>query len=118
MKRLAIYLKPFTSWRFLISFGFAWLLTNGWAYYLAFTPDGIPVWLRAFAASYLAFIYLPTTPEKLITTPIAIWLHIKVFAKDEKTHQQLQLMYSQAKIDWVITKNKIKKIFARKKKDM
>lgn len=111
--RLYKYLRPFTSWRFVISFGFAWLLTNGWAYYFGFTPLNIPIWLRAFALSYLTFIYLPVSPEKLVTIPIAIWIHIKLFKNDKVTHNQLEEMHIQAKQDWLKIKNKL---FKRKKR--
>lgn len=111
--RLYKYLRPFTSWKFVVSFGTAWMITNGWAYILAFAPIPIWGWLRAMAIAYVGFLYLPITPEKLITIPIAIWLHVKLFKKDTKTHNQLHEMHEQAKRDWGIIKAKFKK----KKKD-
>jgi hypothetical protein len=108
--RWKTYLRPFASWRFLIAFGAAWVITNGLWYVIAFAPiDFLPSWLVWFARSYIAFIYLPWSPEKLITFPIAIWFHIKVFKKDIKTRKQLEELYKQAQDDWEIVKNKFKK---------
>ena len=79
---IALLLNP----RFLLCFGIAWLITNGWAYALL----GIGVWngigwMSAVAGGYLAFIWLPIAPEKLLTTAIAILLLRHFFPNDEKT---------------------------------
>ena len=79
---IALLLNP----RFLLCFGIAWLITNGWAYALL----GIGVWneigwMSAVAGGYLAFIWLPIAPEKLLTTAIAILLLRRFFPNDEKT---------------------------------
>ena len=62
IKKLKTIIKPFLHFKFLISFGLAWIITNGWCY-LAF---GLAVWLnigwlKAVAGSYMAFLYLPFT---------------------------------------------------------
>lgn len=106
------YLKPFTNWRFLICFGLAWMITNGIWYIFAFAPLNFPKWLVGFSVGYIAFLYLPITPEKLITIPIAIWLLTLLFKNHPKTRAQLDDLYAQAKADWQKVKNK----FKRKKK--
>ena len=112
-KWLWTYLKPFTNIRFLISFGLAWMITNGLWYIFAFAPiKWLPSWLVWFSRSYIAFLYLPFTPEKLVTIPIAIWLLTKMFKNHPKTRAQLDDLYAQAKADWQKVKNK----FKRKKK--
>lgn len=98
------YLKPFTNFRFLISFGIAWLITNGIWYIMAFVPMNLPDWLVWISRSYVAFLYIPTTPEKLITIPMAIFFQTQLFKNDTKTKKQLQDMYAQAKSDWRYTK--------------
>ena len=104
------YLKPFTNPRFLISFGIAWIITNGMWYIMAFVPiPFLPEWLIWFSRSYIGFLYLPWTPEKLITIPMAIFFHLKLFKNDSKTHEQLEDMYKQAKSDWSKFKSKFKK---------
>ena len=118
MKRFILwlwkYLKPFTNWRFLISFGLAWLITNGWCY--IFIGIGLMLkidWMFAFGTAYLAFLWLPITPEKLITIPFAIFIHWSLFRNDIKTHTQLNDMYAQAKSDWQKVKFKFRE-FIRK----
>ena len=108
------YLRPFTNWKFLISFGLAWMITNGWSYLfvgfgIAFKID----WMLAIGSGYQAFLWLPMTPEKLVTIPMAIWFHTILFKRDDKTHKQLQDMYAQAKADW----NKIKSKFKKNKRE-
>ena len=113
MKRLFAwlwkYLKPFTNLKFAISFGLAWAITNGIWYVFAFVPMGLPDWLVWFSVSYIAFLYLPFTPEKLVTIPLAIFIHWLLFRNDIKTRKQLDDMYAQAKSDWQKIKNKFKK---------
>lgn len=113
MKRLFAwlwkYLKPFTNIKFAISFGLAWTITNGIWYAFAFIPMDLPEWLVWFSVSYIAFLYLPFTPEKLVTIPIAIFIHWLLFRNDIKTRKQLDDMYAQAKSDWQKIKNKFKR---------
>jgi len=101
-------LKPFTNWRFVISFGIAWVITNGIWYVFAFVPMHLPEWLIWFSRSYITFLYIPATPEKLITIPMAIFFQTQLFKRDEKTKKQLDEMYRQAKADWQKVKLKLK----------
>ena len=41
--------------------------------------------MTAVGASYLAFLWLPITPEKIITIAIAVFLLKRLFPRDEKT---------------------------------
>lgn len=67
-----VYHKIRYSWKYIISFMIAWFITNGWAYILAF---GNIEWLSVIAKSYIAFLWLPFTPEKIITFPLAVIIH-------------------------------------------
>lgn len=79
---IALLLNP----RFLLCFGIAWLITNGWAYILLGLGIWYEIeWMVAVASAYLAFLWLPATPEKLLTTSIAILLLRHFFPNDEKT---------------------------------
>lgn len=42
-------------------------------------------WMQAVAGAYLTFLWLPVTPEKIVTTIIAMFLLKLFFPKDEKT---------------------------------
>jgi len=74
------YLKPSLG----ISFLLAWMITNGWAYILIAVGSG---WLRAVAITYASILWLPITPEKLITIPLAIWLQKILFVKRRQLNE-------------------------------
>lgn len=83
---------------------------NGWTYIgVALIPKIGLNWFTRAASVWLSILWLPGTPEKLITVPIAIWLHTKLFKNDKKTHDQLQIMYAEARSDWIKIKNKFKR---------
>lgn len=94
----------------LLCWGIAWLITNGWAYlllglgiYLGNTP------MQAVGGGYLAFLWLPVTPEKIVTTIIAIFLLKWLFPKDEKTLGVLKGLLEKAKAKLHRRSNKKKK---------
>ena len=72
--------------RLLLCLGLAWLLTNGWAYLLfalgTYLGSG---WMLAVAGAYLTFLWLPISPEKILTLVIAIGLLRLLFPRDETT---------------------------------
>lgn len=62
------------------------MITNGWAYVLLGLGTAFSIsWMIAVAGAYLSFLWLPITPEKVITIPIAIGLLRLLFPNDEKT---------------------------------
>lgn len=72
--------------RFLLCFGIAWLITNGWSYILLAIGTFFRIsWMIALAGTYMALLWFPFTPEKLITLIIAIALLRHWFPHDEKT---------------------------------
>lgn len=108
--KLKIYLKPFINWRFLISFGAAWMITNGWSYvFVICGPIFHITWMTTIGAAYQAFLWMPFTPEKLVTIPIAIFFHTRLFKNDKKTHEELNQMYEQARNDFTKIKEKFRK---------
>lgn len=66
------YLKP----SIIVSFGIAWFITNGWAY--TFLIIGTPV-MRKIALSYIAFLWLPISPEKIVTIPLGLFIQKILF---------------------------------------
>ena len=80
-KVLEFLLNP----RFLLCFGLAWLITNGWSYILMAVGTLFQIgWMMAVAGAYLAFLWLPFTPEKVITVTISIFLLKRLFPNDQK----------------------------------
>ncbi len=84
--------------RLILCWSIAWFITNGWSY-LSFavgTHFDIP-WLTAFAGGYIAFLWLPISPEKIITTAIALVLLRVLFPNDKKTLGILKKISADAK---------------------
>lgn len=92
------YIKPFLSWKFLVSFFLAWFITNGWAYVIIFVGTRYHIkWMTTIGASYQGFLWLPCTPEKLVTIPIAIFFHKLLFPKDFKTLDKFNSLLAKEK---------------------
>lgn len=84
--------------RLLLCFGIAWLITNGWSYIMLGIGSFVGIkWMVAVSSTYLALLWLPFTPEKIITVIIAIWLLTRLFPNDEKTLAVLREELQRAK---------------------
>lgn len=110
-EKIKVFLKKIAGFlfnpRFLFCFGIAWIITNGWSY-IAF---GIGTyfkinWLLIVSSAYLAFLWLPFTPEKLITVIIAIAFLKLLFPNDKKTLSVLKNIKSRVLNDIAKRKNK------------
>ena len=72
--------------RFLLCFGLAWMITNGWSYVMFGLGTWLNIhWMIVVAGGYLAFLWLPVSPEKIVTVAIAIALLRLLFPNDQKT---------------------------------
>ena len=100
-EKLKVIANFFANPRLLLCVGIAWMITNGWSYVLlgVGTYFGIG-WMIAVASAYLAFLWVPLTPEKIITVFLAILLMKRLFPKDEKTLGTLIKMKEKAKRLW------------------
>ena len=84
--------------RFLLCFGIGWMITNGWSYIMLVIGLYFNIaWMTAVAGAYLTFLWLPISPEKIVTVSIAIALLRFLFPKDEKTLGVLREMYGSIK---------------------
>lgn len=73
----------------LVSFGLAWLVTNGWAYILlGIGIWGNVTWAFSVGASYLALLWMPFTPEKLVTIPLAFLIQKLLFPGGKTNENQ------------------------------
>lgn len=80
----------FTSPKILLTFGIAWMITNGWSYIFVFL--GVHFrnnWLLGIGSAYQTFLWIPITPEKIVTVAISIWLGKLFFPKDKKLQARL-----------------------------
>lgn len=72
--------------RLLLCLFIAWMITNGWSY--AFFAIGMLLkinWMRVVGGAYMGLLWLPFTPEKLLTMLIAIGLLRLFFPRDQQT---------------------------------
>lgn len=93
-KVLRFLLNP----RLLVCLLVAWIITNGWSYIMFALGTYFQIgWMIAVSGAYLAFLWLPISPEKIATVAIAIALLRFLFPKDEKTLAVLRDMYRKAK---------------------
>ena len=84
--------------RFLLCFGLAWLITNGWCYILFGIGTYFEIgWMAAVAGAYLAFLWLPISPEKIVTVALAMGLLRLLFPNDQKTLAVLKKLYGKIK---------------------
>ena len=83
---------------FLLCFGLAWLITNGWSYIMFGAGAFFEIdWMVAIAGAYLAFLWLPISPEKIVTVAIAMGLLQWIFPDDERTLGILKELHAKAK---------------------
>ncbi len=95
--------------RLLLCFGIAWLITNGWSYVLFTIGTYCEIgWMIAVSGAYLTFLWLPISPEKIVTVAIAILLLRLLFPNDEKTLGILKEMSRKAK-EAIKRKRKVRK---------
>lgn len=84
--------------RLLICFLIGWLITNGWSYVMFAVGTICEIeWMIAVSGAYLAFLWLPISPEKLVTIAIAIALLRWLFPGDQKTLAVMRGWYEKAK---------------------
>ena len=92
------WLKRILNWRFLVCFLIAWMITNGWSY-ISFAISSIfdISWLKVVATTYISLLWLPFTPEKILTFIIALFIMKKIFPQDQKSIQELENMINKEK---------------------
>ncbi|MBQ1946266.1 MAG: hypothetical protein II343_04980 [Clostridia bacterium] len=84
--------------RLVICVAIAWMITNGWSYVLFALGTFFHIqWMTVVAGAYLAFLWIPFTPEKIFTFAIAIALLRWLFPQDQKTLAVLRRWYEKAK---------------------
>lgn len=96
--KLKKIIRFITNPRLLLCVAIAWLITNGWSYILFGVGSYFGIhWMTAVAGAYIAFLWLPISPEKIVTFAIAIALLRLLFPNDQKTLAVLNGFYEKAK---------------------
>ena len=86
LQKLKALLQFLLNPRFLLCFGIGWIITNGWSYIMLGLGSYYDIgWMKAVAGAYLAMLWLPISPEKIVTVAIAIGLLKLMFPHDKKT---------------------------------
>lgn len=84
--------------RLLLCFLIGWMITNGWSYILFGVGTYLEIdWMMAVSGAYLTLLWLPFTPEKIITCAIAIALLRWLFPGDQKTLAVLHAWHEKAR---------------------
>ena len=84
--------------RLILCFLIGWIITNGWSYIMFGVGTYLGIeWMIAVSGAYLAFLWLPVSPEKIVTCAIAIALLRWLFPGDTKTLAVLRGWYEKAK---------------------
>lgn len=84
--------------RFLLCIGLAWFITNGWSYVMLAVGVYFQIeWMIAVSAAYLAFLWLPVSPEKIVTLLIAMTLLRLLFPNDQQTLGVLKELHTRWK---------------------
>ena len=77
--------------RLLVCLFIAWMLTNGWSYIFFGLGTFLKIgWMQWVGGAYMSLLWLPFTPEKLITLIIALFLLRWLFPQDERTLGELR----------------------------
>lgn len=102
-KAMGFLLNP----RFLLCLGIAWMITNGWSYIMLGIGTYYEIgWMMAVASAYLAFLWLPVSPEKIATFAIALALLRWLFPNDKKTLAVLKQLLQKTKDAFQLRKKK------------
>ena len=73
------WLRPYFTPRMIPIVLSIWVFTNGVWYVLAFAPIELPLAIRTFAKSYIAFLYTPLGFEKPIILLVARWIYKGIY---------------------------------------
>ncbi len=93
--------------RLILCFMIGWMITNGWSYVMFGVGTYLGIeWMIAVSGAYLAFLWLPVSPEKIVTFAIAIALLRWLFPNDQKTLAVLKGWYEKAKNAFRTRKNR------------
>ncbi len=72
--------------RLLLCLLIAWMITNGWSYVLFGLGMLMKIhWMRVVGGAYMSFLWLPFTPEKVVTVLLAIALMRLLYPRDRRT---------------------------------
>lgn len=102
INKIKTYISPFVDWRILIIYLPIWFLASGWTYvFIALGTHFQISWMLAAGSLWATILWLPITPEKLITIPLTLYIYVKLFGRG---NEKLERMLNEARTDWSNTK--------------
>lgn len=102
-KWVMVVLNP----RLLLCLFVAWMITNGWSYvFVALGTLFDITWMIVAGTAYMSLLWVPFTPEKIITVIIAIFLMRAIFPKDKKTIAVLKEELKKLKYAYIAQRDK------------
>jgi hypothetical protein len=115
MKRLwtkiKTYISPFLNWRILIIYLPIWFIMSGWTYLFIYLGTKYSVgWMLAAGTFWATVLWLPITPEKLITVPLTLFIYVKWVGHSDPKFEH---MLNEARGDWQNTKTWFNKNYGR-----
>ena len=112
LTKIKTYISPFLNWRILIIYLPIWFIMSGWTYLFIYLGTCHHVgWMLAAGTFWATILWLPITPEKLITIPLTMLVYVKLFGHREE--DKLQLLMAEAHKDWESTKTWFKRNYGR-----
>ena len=116
LTKIKTYVAPFLNWRILIIYVPIWFIMSGWTYLFIYLGTCHHVgWMLAAGTFWATILWLPITPEKLITIPLTLWIYVKWRGHSDP---KLEAMVIEAKQDWDNTKRWFKRNYGRLIKTM
>ena len=75
-----------------LSFGIAWMITNGWGWAFMFLGKFLKIkWMKIAGTTYIAFLFLPFVNEKVVTVALAVFIKKVLFRrKIEQPNNEIQ----------------------------
>lgn len=112
-KWLMVFLNP----RLLLCLFIAWMITNGWSYVFFVLGTLCDInWMIITGTAYMSLLWVPFTPEKILTVIIAIFLMRLIFPKDEKTLGVLREQLHKLKAAYIKQRDERRKKRAMRRK--
>ncbi|MBR6107863.1 MAG: hypothetical protein IKQ39_07615 [Oscillospiraceae bacterium] len=116
-KKLRSLWRAVSNPHLLISVGLAWFITNGWSYcFFGFGMYFGIKWMYRIGAFWMGMLWLPGTPEKLVTFIIAIWLLERLFPDDTRTLAKIKKKRREVHEATKLEFEKIRAKFSKKKR--
>ena len=119
--KIKTYISPFLNWRILIIYLPIWFLMSGWTYLFIYLGTKHHIsWMLASGTFWATVLWLPITPEKLITIPLTLFIYMRVFGHGNKDtasgqlqREKLEAMVIEARGDWEATKGWMRRNYSR-----